>query len=104
MKDSDAYIYAYSAAEEMQTIPEMDLYDSPVEVSITENGRPCVPEKDAMYTSRHHTHTRKASSRSGRMLPYEISAEDLRSMEADGGKVKKMKGMFGRVFGGVSVR
>jgi len=103
-KESDPYIYSYGAPEEMQTIPEMDLYDSPVDVSMMENGKPCVPEKDAIYTTRHYTHTRKASSRSGRMLPYEISAEDLRTMEADGGKVKKMKGMFGRVFGGVSVR
>ncbi|KAK4168317.1 cyclin-U4-1 [Cladorrhinum sp. PSN259] len=98
MKESEPYIYSYSGPEEMQTIHEnMDLYDSPVHV-----GRPCVPEKDAMYAQ--HTHTRKASSRSGKMLPYEISAEDLRSMEADGGRVKRMKGMLGRVFSSVTVR
>jgi hypothetical protein len=97
MKDSDAYIYSYN--EEMQTIPE--LYDSPVQV-VLESGRPCVPEKDAIYT-----HTRKASSRSGHMLPYEISAEDLRSLESENGRVKRtkgMKGMLGRVFSGVSAR
>ncbi|KAK3987152.1 cyclin-U4-1 [Cladorrhinum sp. PSN332] len=95
MKESEPYIYSYSGPEEMQTIHELDLYDSPVDV-----GRPCVPEKDAIYAQQ----TRKASSRSGKMLPYEISAEDLRSMEADGGRVKRMKGMLGRVFNSVTVR
>ncbi|KAK4221152.1 cyclin-U4-1 [Podospora fimiseda] len=95
MKESEPYIYSYSGPEEMQTIHEIDLYDPPVHVD-----RPCVPEKDAMYAQ----HSRKASSRSGKLLPYEISAEDLRSMEADGGRVKRMKGMLGRVFSSVTVR
>ncbi|KAK4190889.1 cyclin-U4-1 [Podospora australis] len=98
MKDSDPYIYSYN--DEMQTIPE--LYDSPVEV-VLDSGRPCVPEKDAIYT-----HTRKASSRSGRMLFNEISEEELKRFECENGRAKKTRGMMGklgRVFSsGVTVR
>lgn len=68
-----------------------DLCHSPMEVV------PDVPEKDAIYG-----HGRKASShaRKTQMLPYEISADDLRSLE-DGGR-KKMRGVWGRVVAGVT--
>jgi hypothetical protein len=60
---------------------------------------PCVPEKDAIYAVASH-HGRKQSA-AGKMLPYEISADDLRSLEASGrtGTGKRMMGVFGRVFG-----
>ncbi|KAK0629231.1 cyclin domain-containing protein [Bombardia bombarda] len=79
--ESHPYIYNY---------PE-ELYQSPVEIMMD---RPCVPAKDPIY----------AKGRK-QMLPYEISAEELRNME-DGGRVKRMRGMLGRVFGsnGVAVR
>ncbi|KAK4196847.1 hypothetical protein QBC40DRAFT_4307 [Triangularia verruculosa] len=71
------------------------LYDSPVEVL------PCVPEKDVIY----QVHSRKASSRSHKLLPYEIPTSHV----SEDGKVKKstgggMKQMFGRMFNGVTVR
>jgi len=81
---SQPYIYNY---------PEQDMYDSP-EVILVE--RPMVPEKDSIYSS--------VSKK--QMLPYEISAEELRHMD-DGGRVKRVRGMLGRVFGAgtpVSVR
>lgn len=67
-----------------------DMYDSP-EVVMVE--RPVVPEKDAIYSSVNSVSSKKT------MLPYEISAEELRNLE-DGGRVKRMRGMLGRVFGG----
>lgn len=36
------------------------------------------------------------------LLPYEISAEELHQLQEGGGRVKRMKGMFGRMFGGSS--
>jgi hypothetical protein len=87
MKDSEPYIYSSSYHR------DAGLYDSPVEVL------PCVPEKDAIYTV--HSHSRKASSRSHKLLPYEIPASHV-----EDGKVKKsgVKQMFGRMFNGVTVR
>ncbi len=64
-----------------------DLYGSPV---------------DIMYAS--STSSRKLKDRQ-HLLPYEISIDELREMQEGGGnKVKRMKGMLGRVFGGVAVR
>jgi len=69
--------------------PDMDLYGPPVEI-VLENA--------------------PATKRGGKdksLLPYEISAEELRDLQ-DGnrGGVKRMRGMLGRVFGnsGVAVR
>jgi hypothetical protein len=72
--------------------------DSPMDVAYETRG-PCVPEKDAIYAVASH-HGRKQSA-AGKMLPYEISADDLRSLEASGrtGTGKRMMGVFGRVFG-----
>lgn len=67
-------------------------------------GRPCVPEKDAVYLRA----AKPASKQQQQMLPYEISAEELRSLEESarvGGGAggvssgKKIRGVFGRVFG-----
>ncbi|KAK4173198.1 hypothetical protein QBC36DRAFT_60668 [Triangularia setosa] len=92
MKDSEPYIYSSSSYQ------QDGLYDSPVEVL------PCVPEKDAIYTV-HSYSSRKASSRSHKLLPYEIPAS---SHVSEDGKVKKssggMKQMLGRMFNGVTVR
>ncbi|KAK0739015.1 hypothetical protein B0T21DRAFT_134997 [Apiosordaria backusii] len=98
MKDaSEPYIYSSSAYQ------QDGLYDSPVEVL------PCVPEKDAIYTVHSHSHShhsRKASSRGHKLLPYEIPTSG--HVSEDGKVVKKsgggMKQMFGRMFNGVTVR
>lgn len=37
------------------------------------------------------------------LLPYEISPEELHHLQEGGGRVKRMKGMFGRMFGGSNV-
>lgn len=52
---------------------------------------PDVPEKDSIYM-----HRKTGSNK--QLLPYEISAEELQSLE-DNRRVKRMRGMFGRVFG-----
>ncbi|KAK3291362.1 uncharacterized protein B0H64DRAFT_378109 [Chaetomium fimeti] len=90
----------------------MDLgaVDEEVEVEVVDvdgdvdaYGRPCVPEKDAVYL-------RAAKPAKQQMLPYEISADELRSLEesgrtgtgssgGNGMAGKRMRGVFGRVFG-----
>jgi len=75
-----------------------ELYESPVEIIME---RPCVPEKDAIYTGAY----RKLPA-GKKMLPYEISAEELSTLE-DSGRTKRVRTIFGRVFGannGVPVR
>ncbi|KAK4038202.1 hypothetical protein C8A01DRAFT_48140 [Parachaetomium inaequale] len=86
---------------------ECDVYDSPMQVEGVYD-RPSVPEKDAIYL-------RKQPAKQ-MLLPYEISAEDLRSLEESaaaaaaagaagrnvGGLLssgKRVRGVFGRVFG-----
>ncbi|KAL2135833.1 hypothetical protein VTI74DRAFT_6762 [Chaetomium olivicolor] len=85
---------------------EGGAYESPVQMEMAYDAKPKVPEKDSIYM-----HGRRATAakqgQSNMLLPYEISAEDLRGMEqaatAQKGQ-KGMRGVFGRVFGGVSVR
>jgi hypothetical protein len=65
--------------------------------------RPTVPEKDPAYT----LGGRKPAAK--QMLPYEISADDLRNLEESGRgggvvSAKRMRGVLGRVFGGVASR
>jgi hypothetical protein len=72
--------------------------DSPMEVVYE---RPCVPEKDAVYLQSGSGRGRKGH-RQQQMLPYEISAEDLKSLEEEAsqrGAGKRMRGVLGRVFG-----
>lgn len=84
---SEPYVYDADGAQQ--------LYDSPVD-----KAPPRVPAKD-IYT--HRRGVSNASSRS--LLPYEISAEELRDMQDGASKTKKMRGVFGRVFGSaVAVR
>lgn len=66
---------------------------SPMEMAY---GPPSVPEKDGGYVPRRKT--------GQQMLPYEISAEDLRVLEerakgVAGGNPKGVRGVLGRVFG-----
>ncbi|KAK3333028.1 hypothetical protein B0T19DRAFT_115153 [Cercophora scortea] len=81
--------YIYNCPEE--------LYESPIEILLE---RPCVPAKDSLYSG-----YGKSAASSRQMLPYEITADEYRSME-ENGRVKRMKGMLGRVFGsnGVAIR
>ncbi|KAK1755615.1 hypothetical protein QBC47DRAFT_191903 [Echria macrotheca] len=65
-------------------------YESPIDYVA-----PCVPEKDAIYTG---AVRRKTPLNKGR-LPYEISVEDARHLEENGGRVKRMRGVIGRYFG-----
>ncbi len=88
--ETDPNPYVYSGASE-------DLYDSPVEIVLE---RPYPPEKDVAYS---HRKVPQASGKAQQLLPYEISAEELRDVQQP---TKRMRGVFGRVFGsqGVAVR
>ncbi|AEO63958.1 2079b773-bc33-49a1-a17f-504ee79a4084 [Thermothielavioides terrestris] len=89
---------------EHQAQPDMVVYD--------ECDRPCVPEKDPVYyyaqpqLQYQYQHPLAGRKAPRQMLPYEISAEELRSLEegARGGPGKRRRGVFGRVFGGVGAR
>ncbi|KAH6640394.1 hypothetical protein F5144DRAFT_92175 [Chaetomium tenue] len=77
---------------------DVEVVDVDAEEGLDVYGRPSVPEKDAVYL-------RAAKPAKQQMLPYEISAEELRSLE-ESGRVggagvagKKIRGVFGRVFG-----
>lgn len=65
-----------------------DMYDSP-EIVMVE--RPMVPEKDAIYSA-------NSAGSKKHMLPYEITQEELRSLE-DNGKSRRMRGMLDRFRG-----
>ncbi|KAK3941453.1 cyclin-U4-1 [Diplogelasinospora grovesii] len=90
--------YIYSCPE----IPE--IYNSPEEVQaqqqyMAEPPLDIVIERPSpAYPSPYSRKLNNLSSK--QLLPYEISAEDLRSLQEDGGRVKRMRGMLGRVFGG----
>lgn len=78
--EPDAYAYSVSQAG--------SLYDSPVQI---------VMDADAKG------HYRSQSS--GRMLPYEISAEQYQQLQDDGvSKKRPRRGVWGRLWGGVAVR
>ncbi|KAK1836720.1 hypothetical protein QBC39DRAFT_337086 [Podospora conica] len=67
--------------------PDEDLfYESPVEVVME---RPCSEKRRYVYAP---------AAASKEMLPYEITQEELHSIE-DQSRVKRMRGMLGRVFG-----
>ncbi|KAJ5681612.1 cyclin domain-containing protein [Penicillium maclennaniae] len=67
------------------------LYDSPAEIV-----PPAVPAKD-IYSHRQGL----TSKGSNNLLPYEISADDLQAMQDHQTKTKRIRGVLGRVFGGV---
>jgi PHO85 cyclin-1 len=67
-------------------VPEDSLYESPVEIVL----------------EAHQPKTRKESGK--QLLPYEISAEELRDMQEGGSKAKRARrGVWGRVFGASAV-
>ncbi len=82
--DPNPYVYG-SGAE--------DLYDSPVEIVLD---RPYSPEKEVIYS---HRKLPATSGKGQQRLPYEISVEELREMQ----QPKRLRGVFGRVFGGQGV-
>jgi len=85
--------YIYDGAE--------DVCDSPMDVEVYE--RPSVPEKDAIYLQQQTSRGRgkATAAKQQQMLPYEISADELRNLEESNrmASAKKIKGVFGRVFG-----
>lgn len=89
--------YVYDA----EAVAQSGLYDSPVEIVVSSEKRPQVPVKEQPYvSSMYASHKRGPSSRS--LLPYEIGAEELH--DAGGKQVaKRVRGVFGRVFGGSGV-
>ncbi|KAH8903029.1 cyclin [Coniochaeta sp. PMI_546] len=82
--DPKPYVYDPEAAAAMVS----GLYDSPVEIVVSDNNSKAPPQRGV------------SGSRS--LLPYEISAEELRDMHEVGGRqvAKRVRGVFGRVFGG----
>ncbi len=82
----DPYVYyadAAAAANPAASAAEL-YYSPPVEIVLRER-----PIAGANATT-------KASS----MLPYEISVEELRELQEGGTRVKRVRGVLGRVFGG----
>jgi hypothetical protein len=85
------------------------LYEPPVEIVLEE-------EVVGAHHSHHHHNQKqhraqKAApqvhqlTRQKSLLPYEISPEELRDLQEGGSRVKRMRGMLGRVFGsGVAAR
>lgn len=65
------------------------LYDPPVEIVLEQ------PKQQQMLNRPAPALTKQRS-----LLPYEISAEELRDLQEGGSRVKRMRGMLGRVFGG----
>jgi len=96
LADADADVYVCSATLDE---PHSDLYETPVEIVLEAapaTGKRPVTSHGAGYG---------ASHKGAHLLPYEISAEELRELHEGAGRVKRVRGMLGRVFGaGVSVR
>ena len=65
------------------------LYDPPVEIVLEQ------PKQQQMLDRPAPALVKQRS-----LLPYEISAEELRDLQEGGSRVKRMRGMLGRVFGG----
>lgn len=89
--DPNPYIYSAPAA-----LGGNSLYSSPVEAVTS--------ERDVHYLMPPKAHINGAITKQQYHLPYEISADDLRGMHDGGRTVKRMRGVFGRVFNGVTVR
>ncbi|KAK4147394.1 uncharacterized protein C8A04DRAFT_24637 [Dichotomopilus funicola] len=97
--------YVYDDAAASGTV----VCHSPTDMAVDAYGRPVVPAKDPMYVpggrgmkQQQQQQYMMAAAASRQMLPYEISAEELRSLEASGRGApagKGVRGVFGRVFG-----
>jgi len=98
---SSASSYTSSTSGSRSTTPdsELDLPHSYVAINSDDYYQqsaaipPCVPEKDAAAV--YFSNTRGAAGHKRGVLPYDITAEDL----DDSSRVKRMRGMLGRVFG-----
>ncbi|EAA31170.1 hypothetical protein GE21DRAFT_8829 [Neurospora crassa] len=95
---------SYTSSTSRSTTPdsELDLPHSYVAINGDDYYQsaaipPCVPEKDAaaVYFSNTRGAAVSAAGTKRGVLPYEITAEDL----DDSSRVKRMRGMLGRVFG-----
>ncbi|AEO58728.1 hypothetical protein MYCTH_2306242 [Thermothelomyces thermophilus ATCC 42464] len=91
------------------------VYDSPMDVQeVFDERPPSVPEKDVVYLQQqqsrgrmhhhhhhHHHHQPQVAAKQPQMLPFEITADQLRDLEQSGrnASAKKFKEIFGRVFG-----
>jgi PHO85 cyclin-1 len=73
------------------TLHTGSLYEAPVEIVLEQ------PKQQQMLNRPAPALTKQRS-----LLPYEISAEELRDLQEGGSRVKRMRGMLGRVFGGSS--
>ena len=96
---SSASSYTSSTSGSRSTTPdsELDLPHSYVAINgddYYQSVPPCVPEKDAAAVYFSNTRGAAAGSKRGG-LPYEMTAEEF----DDGSRVKRMRGMLGRVFG-----
>lgn len=84
------------------------LYDPPVEIVL----EPQQPQQQQYHHQQYQYPYPRVQqqkvpqlTRQKSLLPYEISPEELRDMQDGGSRVKRMKGMLGRVFGsGATVR
>lgn len=96
--DPRPYVYDAEAV-----VRPSGLYDSPVEIVVSSAKRPQVPAKELppAQVGLYPSHKRGPSSRS--LLPYEIIGAD--ELHDAGGKqvAKRVRGVFGRVFGGSGV-
>jgi hypothetical protein len=97
---SSASSYTSSTSGSRSTTPdsELDLPHSYVAINGDDYYQsaaipPCVPEKDAAAV--YFSNTRGAAGNKRGGVPYEITSEDM----DDGSRVKRMRGMLGRVFG-----
>ncbi|TPX18834.1 uncharacterized protein E0L32_011513 [Thyridium curvatum] len=79
---------------------DADLYGSPVEVVLE---APLPPAPSTKRPSDYYATAGPRKQHQHQMLPYEISADDLRDYQDGSGRVKRMRGVFGRVFGGSGV-
>lgn len=79
------------------------LYEPPVEIVLEGHGQlqPRLQQQQQKMMMVPQQQLTKQKS----LLPYEISPEELRDLQEGGSRVKRMRGMLGRVFGsGVAVR
>ena len=91
--EADPYVCSATLDE-----PHSDLYDVPVEIML-DSTAPVTGKRPVT------SHGYVSSHKGTHLLPYEISAEELRELHEGSGRVKRVRGMLGRVFGaGVSVR
>lgn len=82
LSELEAEPYVYGA--------DAELYEAPIEIVFEQAPKQQYPS---------------AKSAGKQLLPYEISADELREMQEGGNRVKRMRGMLGRVFGStVAVR